>query len=243
MEQTAVSFRYPFEKEAELVESVCTGDHAQARRLLNELLGCIFFDPDQRISIARTRVFELLVILSRASAAHGMPEERVFPRNERWLEEIMRFDDIGKLCVWLVDVVTQVMETADDDQHGDISDSIRAAEQYIRKNCMKKLTLTEVAEHVYLSPSYFSRIFREETGMCFSEYLNRARVERAKRLIQTSGIRRSHRGKLGRVAEESGFEDPSYFCKVFKRITGMTPREFYAACNASETENSGSTAF
>lgn len=75
--------------------------------------------------------------------------------------------------------------------------------------------------------------------MCFSEYLNRVRVERAKRLMTVGGIAYGNKGRLAKVAGDCGFEDPSYFCKVFKRITGVTPKEFYTNCRHGKAFTTG----
>ena len=85
---------------------------------------------------------------------------------------------------------------------------------------MRKLTLNEVAEYVFLSPSYFSKIFKEEMNYYFNDYLSYVRVEKSKALLLTERI------SLADIAANIGFYDQSYFNKVFKKITGITPKKF-----------------
>jgi YesN/AraC family two-component response regulator len=85
---------------------------------------------------------------------------------------------------------------------------------------MTKITLEDVAAHVYLSPSYLSKLFKTATGQNFNSYLNNLRIEHAKQLM-LSGL-----GDLESVALTVGYEDQSYFTKVFKRLTGVTPKKF-----------------
>ena len=80
--------------------------------------------------------------------------------------------------------------------------------------------LEEMARRVYLSPSYFSRVFRQETGETFSGYLNRLRIERSKELLRHKELR------LTDIAQKVGFEDQSYFTKVFKKLEGVTPLRY-----------------
>lgn len=91
---------------------------------------------------------------------------------------------------------------------------------YIRKNYMKKVTLDEVAACVYLSPSYFSKVFKQEMEMSFNTYLNYIRIEMSKKLLSDPSI------AIVDISNLVGFEDQSYFSKVFKKMTGLSPKKF-----------------
>ena len=92
--------------------------------------------------------------------------------------------------------------------------------QYLNTHYNEHITLEDMARKVYLSPSYFSRIFKKETGISFSSYLNRVRIEHSKELLRHQNLR------LTDIALLSGFEDQSYFTKVFKKVTGTTPLHY-----------------
>jgi YesN/AraC family two-component response regulator len=83
-----------------------------------------------------------------------------------------------------------------------------------------ELNLDAVSRAVGLSAAYFSSLFREETGQTFIGYLNAVRVEKAKQLLLAAN------SKIYEVALEVGYTNPSYFFEVFKKSTGMRPREF-----------------
>lgn len=102
-------------------------------------------------------------------------------------------------------------------------DVIRKAVDYIRRNYAGKITLEEVAAYVFLSPSYFSKVFKDEMGCNFNHYLNHIRIEKSKQLLLSDSIR------LVDVSGVVGFEDQSYFTKVFKKLTGITPGKFREA--------------
>lgn len=84
----------------------------------------------------------------------------------------------------------------------------------------KELSLSAVASRVNTSPSYLSRLFREETGTGFSDYLIRTRVRQAVRLMAVSDAR------IGEIADQVGYRSPHYFSNAFKKITGMSPGEY-----------------
>ncbi len=91
---------------------------------------------------------------------------------------------------------------------------------YISENADKPLTLGQLAKKASLSPYYFTRVFKKETGFTPHEYIIRVRVEFAKFLLTTTDAR------IKEVAFRSGFENESSFCTSFKKATGTTPLKF-----------------
>ena len=97
-----------------------------------------------------------------------------------------------------------------------------AAREYIEANLHRDISLTELAEQVYLNPSYFSRVFRQETGMTPVSYITARRVERAGELLRHTRL------KINAIAKRLGFVSTSYFVQVFRRVTGQSPGEYRA---------------
>jgi two-component system response regulator YesN len=211
---------YPLTKENELLSAITDGDKQDASRLLNEILGYIFFSSSGSFEVIRARVLELVILLSRAALAGGAESEKIFGMNYRYISEINKFKNVDELCFWLTEIMNKFMNNMfrfNEVKHVDV---IYKAADYIRRNYMKKISLDDVAEHVYLSPSYFSKIFKNEMNCNFSVYLNNVRIEHSKKLLISDKV------KLVDVAGLVGFEDQSYFSKVFKKLTGGTPKKF-----------------
>jgi len=97
---------------------------------------------------------------------------------------------------------------------------IQKAKEYIQLHYHQDITLEKVAEHVHLSPSYFSRLFKQETGQNFSGYLISCRIQRARLLL------RDDTNKVSEIGHQVGFYDTKHFYKLFKKVTGMTPSEY-----------------
>lgn len=91
---------------------------------------------------------------------------------------------------------------------------------YIREHLSESLTLATVAEHTNFSPGYLGALFKRELNVFFGDFVLNMRIKKAKLLLTQSDE------KLYAISEEVGFSDVSYFVKVFKRITGMTPNEY-----------------
>lgn len=97
---------------------------------------------------------------------------------------------------------------------------IRKANQYILEHYSQPITLTEISAYVGLNPSYFSSLFKRETGVTFLDYVMEVRIEAAKELLV--GTEKS----IGEIAESVGYNDMKYFYKRFRQSTGISPKEY-----------------
>lgn len=100
------------------------------------------------------------------------------------------------------------------------NNEIDAAIQYVTENYMKDLNMAMVANHVSLNYYYFSHSFKDTTGMSFVDFLKKTRIERAKELLKDSNYR------IFEVAERVGYSDSKQFAKIFRSITGLSPKEY-----------------
>lgn len=89
--------------------------------------------------------------------------------------------------------------------------------KYVEKHYMEDISLGVIGDQVGLSPKYFSRYFKEQTGVPFSQYVNRFRVDRAKRLLAEP------QSQVKLVAQQVGFENVNTFIRVFKSFEGISP--------------------
>lgn len=105
-------------------------------------------------------------------------------------------------------------------QHSANEANLKRAITFIRENYMHDLTLSKISEIAGYSPNYFCNIFKEFTGKSVSSYVTDVRVSRAKYLLSTTGK------SVHLIAEEVGYESASYFIKVFRDATGLTPNQF-----------------
>lgn len=220
LQNASEDLEYPFSKENDLIAAIVDGNKLEANRLLNDLLGYIFFYSGGKFEVIKARVFELLVLLSRAAVEGGADSEHIFTLNCKYFGEINHIKSIDELCAWLAEIMNSLTDYVfrfTDVKHVDI---IRKSVDYIRRNFSKKITLEDVASFVYLSPSYFSKVFKDEMEQNFNAYLNKIRIDKSKQLLMNENVR------LVDVSGLVGFEDQSYFSKVFKKLTGMTPGKF-----------------
>jgi len=91
---------------------------------------------------------------------------------------------------------------------------------YVQENVQRPITRDTVAEHFGLAPNHVSRLFRQEGLMRFNDYLNLVRVNRAKFMLRTYPM------TLKEIAAKCGFSDTAYFCRVFKKVSKVTPTTY-----------------
>lgn len=107
---------------------------------------------------------------------------------------------------------------------------VTGALEYVRQNYSHPLTLESAADHVGLSPKKLSRLFIDEVGQGFSDYLIDFRIEKAKVLLSLPGT------SIKQVSVECGYADPNYFSRLFKKVTGFTPSDFAADLSDSSSQ-------
>jgi two-component system, response regulator YesN len=211
---------YPIEKEKELLLAISRGDKRESQRLLNEILGFIFFSSGQNAPVVKARVLELVVLLSRAALEGGADIEQIFGLNFTYLNQVNRMISVDDIAGWLSKIMarfTDLVFTLEDVKHADV---MQKALKYVNAHYTEKITLDDVAGSVFLSPTYFSKLFSEEMGCRFNAYMNKVRIEKSKLLLKGSGV------PLVDIAGLVGYEDQSYFTKVFKRVTGVSPGKY-----------------
>ena len=89
--------------------------------------------------------------------------------------------------------------------------------KFITENYDKDISLDDVSRHLNLSPYYFSKLFKSETGTTFVEYLTNLRMERAQELLKDESL------SIKEICAAVGYADPNYFSRTFKKNVGVTP--------------------
>jgi two-component system response regulator YesN len=109
------------------------------------------------------------------------------------------------------------------------SQPVAKALAYLKENYGKQLNLELAADAIGISPNRLSRLFVEETGRAFTDYLIGYRIERAKELLLLPDA------SIKSVSLSCGYPDPNYFSRLFKKVTGITPTAFAQGKTEEET--------
>jgi len=121
----------------------------------------------------------------------------------------------GALRSW---VQQHIQALKDVNQENRVVETIKS---FVHEHHTEELELGQLAEIVYLTPSYLSKMFRTKTGETITDYIISVRMDHAKRLL-----REEYALKTYEVGQRVGYADPAYFNKVFKKVVGLTPKEY-----------------
>jgi two-component system response regulator YesN len=215
--------RYPVETEKELIAFVQSGNKTQAVKILNNFLEVIFSFAGGNMDTIRVKLFELIAFLSRAAVDAGAPLREVNRITRESFEICDENTDFERLCFLTTKTMGEFIDTVyQNRQNKKTSLHLTRAIEYIMNHYTEDLTLTGVADSVFVSEFYLSHLFRKEMNTTFSDYVSRVRIEKAKDLLRDTSAR------IGEIAEKAGFNDTNYFAKIFKRNSGVSPREYQA---------------
>ena len=125
-----------------------------------------------------------------------------------------------KLRTWFAEKMDAAVRNVANSRETQSGGVVAKAKAYINANFHKEISLDDVSREVDISPYYFSKIFKEETGENFIEYVTGIRMERAKELLLSSTL------SMKEICGEVGYSDPNYFSRTFKKNVGLTPTEY-----------------
>ena len=208
---------YPMKKEKELVARIKLGDKIGAKTILNKLVGEILFKNSENRDVRKARILELIVVISRAAVEAGANIEKLLGLNYTYICELSKINKDEALYKWMIKVFSSFMEEVSRSSNKKNMAIVERAMKCMRINYNKNLTLSKIAKAACVNAYYLSHLFKKELGMTVVDYLTKVRIEEAKRLLQNDKM------SIIEIALEVGYEDQSYFSKVFKRNEHTTP--------------------
>lgn len=206
--------------EGRLYQDVRLGDREGARRSLKDLIG-VLLERSEPGSIRQltSELRELAGILIHAAVQGGASPGELRAIQAECLKELLSAKEVTEAGETFGTFLDRLVMKVLDAQRGHIAGRIDRAKEFIHRN-YQSVNLKDIAKIMCTTPSYASRLFQEEVGLSFKEYVKRVRVKEAKKLFSTTEL------SVAQIAERVGYEDAGYFSRIFKEITGKLPREF-----------------
>lgn len=198
-----------------LLRAVFSGSEHDVRQEALVFADCVLQNQNCCFEEKKLRLTELAV-LARRELQDQRNESQIVSAH---MSQMMGAGDGEQLRLQFAETMTELAQAALLRESAP-DDVIVRAQEYIRRNFRRDLALEEVAQSVGISPYYFSKLFKEETKINFTEYLTEIRIETAKRLLL------NHELSIKQVCADSGYANPNYFSRIFKKWTGVTPTEF-----------------
>ena len=189
--------------------------------IIEESMNLIHSNPGQFNVFASYILVDMIFSVSKLIENLGGDIKQINPEIVQRSYVDKAVSDEQKFKKTMEDVLNFALEFRNSKSTSRYGDVILKAKKYIEENYAdQNTTLTTVAEAVAMSPNHFSAIFSHECKTTFIEYLTDVRIEKAKKLMKETDM------KGYDIAYECGFSDPHYFSYIFKKNTGLSPREF-----------------
>ena len=213
------SFHIGFLKK-DLSQAVALNDSARLEEILDQV-ACLLREHNPSRQQAVNACANLYFFLS---SFFEDGEEPDFPYEVNIMEKLGRLGTLGQIIQWInwfKEAVSGILERRRDTRVDKIAEMVR---EYVMEHYKERITLGQAAEALNISQGYLSTAFKKQSGESFTNYVSAIKIEKAKELIA------SHQYMMYEVSDLLGFDTPFYFSKVFKKVTGMSPKEYEAQC-------------
>lgn len=210
---------FPAEIEQNIFQFLLKGDVEGMQREANRFFDWMVKNSSDSRDNIRLKVLEYILWAER-EAFHVGAVNYGFDYRKDYLAAVLALEDDESIRRWFLDKMTAVCSSVHNKQEEQSETAVAKAKKYIQENYSKDISLDDVSKEVSISPYYFSKLFKEEAGENFIEYLTRIRIEKAKEMLKKPEL------SIKEVGVMSGYGDPNYFSRIFKKQTDMTPREY-----------------
>lgn len=166
----------------------------------------------------RNKIIELFVLCHNAISSYSRNGVPLIEYSEKLSEiQSIKEQDLREWSYKKFQCIVRVMNTKRD---GQVSPIIENSMRYIKEHYREELSLEEVAGNAGVTPQYFSKLFKEETGVRFIKWILGLRIDKAKELMNTGTM------QIKEIGYMVGYNDPNYFSRIFKKVEGVSPTQY-----------------
>lgn len=210
---------YPRELEERYKKRVLEKDASGAVSIAELFFDWMMESANVRREDVEIKVLELIIEMEKKAFYAGSMKYS-FTYRGSYIREVQGCADFQALREWFVKKTREICSNMENAREKEALSVIEKAKTYINENFKKDISLDLVSREVDISPYYFSKLFKQETGNNFIEYLTEVRLRNARELLKHSQY------SIKEICSESGYSDPNYFSRIFKKYEGVTPSEF-----------------
>lgn len=204
--------------ELDIREAFSMRNNLRVQKKLDEVFSIYLSEEQYSARSIRQFGFTLLTLVLHILEDENITQDEVYGMNAWPGEELAGYETVNEIHMFMKNIYFCALQALEKHNVGGNSKLVREAMKYVQQNYANTIRVTDVAAVVYVSPNYFSKVFKQETGEAFTEWLNRFRVEKAKEMIKDQLDE-----KVYEIAAKVGFTDYKYFSFIFKKYTGYTP--------------------
>lgn len=210
---------YPIKTEKAIFEFTQKGNVTSVIQEANQFFDWMSGKYQGNLSGIQLKTLEFVLWAEHLAYESGGMVYRFASRDD-YLPTLLAFTQLTDIRKWFVNKISEAARNIVAKKEEQSTGLIERAKKYIDANFGRDISLDDVSREIQISPYYFSKLFKEETGGNFIEYLTGIRIERAKQLLHETEL------SMKEICVEVGYQDPNYFSRIFKKTTGITPTEY-----------------
>ena len=209
-------------QELRLMEAIVAGDSQQALHALDHLEDFTVSDTfEDRYLSLKNQVRELNAVCRYVlCTSQKVSQLSVLQIHKNYAMQIRSINSVHDAVLLIRQMVLDYCNCANDEPLLQYSPLIRRVIVYIQQEFASPLSLRTVAEVCNINASYLSNLFRTETGITLTEYINHYRIQKSLSMLKHTQM------SIAQVSESVGFLDENYYARIFKKIMGITPKSF-----------------
>jgi two-component system response regulator YesN len=211
---------FPSAGEMALLDAIRSGNEEQSRAALIMFLEELF-QPQSQHRDYQLSLLRLLIDLLKFGQELSIPPDRITENEASLIQSLFKLRNVGEMeqWFWSLFVFPYLQELGErrDNQFKMISEAVI---DMIKLEYDSVLTLEECASRINYHPHYVSRVFRQETGINFSDYLAQHRMDMARKWLKESDM------KIAEIAERLQYNNSANFIRSFRKYAGMTPGQY-----------------
>ncbi|MEB9681761.1 AraC family transcriptional regulator [Bacillus thuringiensis serovar pingluonsis] len=161
-----------------------------------------------------------ITLATRYAIEGNLPTDIAFALSDLYIQTIESLDNMYSVNRLIEDALCTFADRVKEYKTKKYSNTITTCLNYISQNIYQKISLSKLAERLHLNPTYLSSLFKKEVGITMSQYIQREKIEEAKKLLTLTSY------SLTDICLWLKFTDQSYFIRIFKKITTMTPKQY-----------------
>jgi two-component system response regulator YesN len=203
------------------IKHLRNGNEMEAIKVIENIFNNIYANAKMEPDRIYNNCLELLIMARKElSGGDYTNVEAARYLNEIGIKTLSSFKTLQGLKTYLLNITSQVSKSLCKSQGREVNRLIQKAREYIAENYNQNITLEDICKAISVSRNYFCYLFKREMGEGIWDYLTRYRIEKSKELLRSSDL------KNFEISYRIGYENPSYFSKMFKKYAGMTPQEY-----------------
>lgn len=220
MEEEPDSHNYSLEKL--YMGKISNGDVTQVIEMFHEYMKSNYFTMlgPSNLRSAKNNAIVYLTLVARASIEGGVDSDYSLTMADYYIntaESLEKYEDLVNMLEKATMKFTNSVLQVSSVNHINV---IKMASKYVHNHLSEQIKLQDVADFVGLSPNYFSSLFKREMNLPFADYINQTRIKESQYLLETT------KNSILDIAVTVGFNNQNYFTTIFKKVTGITPKQY-----------------